>query len=183
MVDFPEFDFLKFNESSAIPVPSTDHLRSIKKSEPTNAIAKPQKPLYKHEREYDAYCRWRALPEDLRKPKTVSAFEKKWHLPEKYSATFAHKDGFRDNVLKYFWEWMMDVFPNIVYASYKQAMKTDANPQHIKILTELISKHLDIDKPAQVIQPFMIMGVSQDKIDGLFHPKSFDKIEDILPEI
>ena len=180
--NLPNFDFLKFNKESAIPVPTTEHLQKIKAVKPRPSfLNKSQKPLVKYEREYDAYCRWCSLPDELKKPKTVYEFEKKWHIPKSWSATFRQREDFRDRTFKYFWDWLMDIFPDVVYASYKQIQKT-GNANHVKILADLISKHMDIGKPAQVIQPFMMIGVPQEKIDRLFMPKGFEKVEDILPE-
>jgi len=169
-----KFDFLDTSKQS-IPFPSTDHLRKIKKIENKN-----ERNLIKHEREYDAYCQWRAMPEQIRDPKTANTFEKKWKIPEGYSQNFQRRTDFRDKVLRYFWDWMMDSFPNVVYAVYKKAK--DGNAPHAKIFAELISKHLEADKPKQLIQPFMLIGVPQEKIDNLFIPQDMNKIEDIVPE-
>ena len=168
-----KFDFLDTSKQS-VPFPSTEHLRNIQKSTKGN-----ERDLVKHAREYDAYCQWSAMPDAIRNPKTATAFEQKWKIPTGYSYNFRNRTDFRDKVLRYFWDWMMDSFPNVVYAVYKRAK--DGNAPHAKIFAELISKHLEADKPRQLIQPFMLIGVPQEKIDNLFVPQDMEKIEEIIP--
>jgi len=167
------FDFLDTSKQS-IPFPTTEHLRSIEKSTKRN-----ERGLVKYEREYDAFCQWSAMPEAIRNPKTATAFEEKWKIPLGYVQNFKKRTDFRDRVLRYFWDWMMDSFPNVVYAVYKRAK--DGNAPHAKIFAELISKHLEVDKPKSLIQPFMLIGVPQEKIDSLFIPQDMEKIEEIIP--
>ena len=134
-----------------------------------------QKKLVKYEREYDAYCRWIATPEQERSPKTVVMFERKWKIPRSYSASFRSRQDFKQKVISYWYEWLLDKWPTIAYSAYEQAKK--GNSAHIKIFADLMAKHLDTEKPKATIQPFAIIGVPQEKINKLFMP---DDVEDVI---
>ena len=177
--DFPEeVSFLQPTEETKenkIPIPSTDFLRKVYKPR-----EKENRDLVKYEREYDAYCRWAALPHDVRKPKRQEHFEKKWHLPKTYTAVFQRREDFQEKRLRYFWEWMMDKFPDVVYAVYQRALgksSKDAN-----IFVDLISKYINPERPKVSISPMVLVGVPQEKIDNLFVPKGYEKLEDITPK-
>ena len=135
--------------------------------------------LEKYEKEYDKYCQWSALPKELREPKTQDKFEKKWKIPKSYSYTFRKRKDFQNRRLAYFWDWMMDSFPDVVYAMYKRAI--DKSSVDARAFAELISKHIDVERPAQIIQSLAIIGVPQEKIDRLFIPKTFENIKGIIP--
>lgn len=176
ITDTPSLDFLKTTDSK-VPIPDPSFLRKISYNQGTR---KPDKELDKHERAYDAYCRWSALPRDEREPKTAQVFERKWGLPRNYTAYFKQREGYQEKRLAYFWDWMMDKFPDVVYEMYNRAVNKGSSVD-ARAFAELIAKHMDIDKPKQVIQPFLLIGVPQDKVDALFTPRGYEKVTDILP--
>lgn len=135
--------------------------------------------LTKHKSAYEAFCRWSALPKEERDPATEVAFEKKYHLSKGYGQHFKLRKDFQNKRLTYFWEWMMEKLPDVVYSQYKKVM-ADGNTNAAKFFAELIAKKLEDEKPLQIIQPLSIVGVPQDKIDKLFTPKSYDK-KGIIP--
>lgn len=175
MEDSLSIDYIK-TDNTKIPIPSPDFL---KQGLPKQKSSIEQKDFKKHERAYDAFCRWIALPDDERNPKTITAFEKKWKLPAKYAAYFRQREDFQERRLKYFWEWMMDKFPDVVQSIYKGSMK--GNAAQSKTFVELVAKHINIEKPQQTIQPFMLIGVPQEKIEQLFVPVGYEKPEVIIP--
>lgn len=184
--DMSSLDFLKNPTQTSldgtssitnIPIPSPEFLRheyAIKKS--------PDSTLIKHERAYEAFCRWSSLPKELRKPKTAKSFEEKWSLPRSYTEKFTQREDFRNKRLTYFWDWMMDNFPDVVYSMYKRAVSGGkSSAADAKAFAELISKHLDIERPQTLIQPIALIGVPQEKIEKLFIPKGYEKTEGIIP--
>lgn len=178
MSDTYDLDFLQHNDSK-IPIPSVDHLKNlIPKDKPT--LTK-DADLKKHGRAYDAFCRWISLPEDERDPKTITGFERKWKVPNGYSTTFRQRGDFVEKVFRYFWDWMIDHWPMVVKSIYKGALK--GNATQAKTFAELISKRVDMDKPVQQIQPLMIVGVPNERIEKLFIPKGMRRgeVENIIP--
>lgn len=180
MVALPKLDFLNFNDNK-IPIPSPDFLRDSYSKLPKK-VGSEEKPkeLTKHEKAYDAFCHWSAIPQDERKPTTIRAFERKWKVPDGYSSAFRQREDFHERRTRYFWEWMMDKFPDVVQAIYKGAVK--GNSAQAKTFAELVAKRIDTDKPKRVIQPFMVIGVPQEKVDKLFVAEGYEDIRDIVPE-
>lgn len=165
---------------SAIPLPDAKHIQEITKPVAVSGMAKKEeKPLLKYGKAYDAYCRWSALPKELRDPDTAVKFEKRYQLPKGYTTTFLHRTDFHSKRATYFWNWMMDLFPDVVYSMYKRSL--DKSSSDAKAFADIIAKHLDLQKPAPQITNFTLVGVSQDKIDKLFTPKTYvdgEEVED-----
>jgi len=166
-MDLPKLDFLK----GEIPIPDPKYITSLK------AGTKDGK-LIKYEGEYEKFCKWSSLPSDERVPKTAEAFEKKYSLPRFYTSKFKDRVDFRSRVVNYFWDWMMDKFPDVVQSMYKRAVAKDGSSADAKYFAELVSKHLEVDKPIKTIQPFVLVGVDQNKINKLFTPQKYEKIID-----
>ena len=134
----------------------------------------------KHGKAYEAFCRWSGLPESLRDPKTMTAFEKKWKLPDRYTNHFKLREDYKDKTLTHFWEWMIEHLPEVVYSVYKRAITTSSKDAGLFI--EMVSKHLNLEKPRVTVSPMVLVGVPQDKIDKLFTAKGYENIEDITPK-
>ena len=164
-------------DDKKIPIPSLDFLRKLDKAE--QRIDKRDGKMVKHEKAYDAYCRWLATPTAERDPKTELSFEKRWKLPRRYAATFRQRKDFRNRRLLYFWEWMMDKVPDVFYAIYERARKKSS--ADARVFAEIITKHMDYQRPANQITNIVIQGVSQDKLNNLFIPDEYEKIEDVTP--
>lgn len=157
-----------------IPIPSPDYLKK-------NA-AKTDKgqgaPLTKYAKQYEEFCRWAAMPKDVRDPESAVAWERKHMMPKGYTNFFKAREDFNDKRLTYFWEWMMDLYPDVVYAVYKRAIGKSSKDAGIFI--DLLSKKMNLDKPRMEIQPMVLVGVPQDKIDKLFVPKDYEDAK-IIP--
>jgi len=167
-----DLPFIKTADTK-IPIPDPSYLRKklpAKKSE--------DKKLSKHAREFDAYCKWSALPVRHRSPKRVYEFEKKWKLPKGYTEYFRSRDDYQDKRLTYFWDWMMDKFPEVVDNLYIQSAK---NTNAAKILVDLVAKKINIEKPRTQVMPMLMVGVDQKKIDKMFIPQGYENVEDIVP--
>lgn len=148
---FPEPDFFK-------PPKTEQHI--VRKSE-------------KHGAAYRAFIRWSATPKPLREPKLMKDFEKQWKLPNRYcSSNFIVRADFHEKKMAAFWNWMFDKAPEVVYAIYRRAITNST--ADAKIYIDLISKRLETQKPMPRIQPFMLVGVPQEKIDALFVPEALD---------
>jgi len=160
---------------TSIPIPDASFLTKINKIPATR-----DGDLGKHERAYDAFCRWAAIPTEDREPKSVGAFENKWKLPKSYSAIFRQRKDFQQKRLTYFWDWMMDRLPDIVNTQFKLAMKTN-NTRAAEFFSNLIAKHINIEQPTSQVNQLVLVGVAQEKIDKLFQPKSYEKIEQLIP--
>lgn len=158
---------------TTIPLPSAEFIQELykPKSIPEDKVSRGK--FIKYEKEYDKFCRWIALPKEERDPITLVAFEKKYRLSKGATSQFQTREDFQARRLKYFWEWMMEKFPDVVYAMYKGGIKGSA--QHAKAFIELVSKHIHADKPSQTIQTLNIIGVSQDALNKLAIPKGYDK--------
>ena len=181
--DFKEdLSFLKVKEEDTqIPIPSSTLLKKMfdnlsdKQIEKSNLGAP-----FKHEKAYEAFCQWYSLPTQLKKPKTARKFEDKWGLPKGYcELSFRRREDFGQKSSQYFWEWMMSLWPDVVYAIYKDAVRGSA-PQ-AKAFSEIILKRLDVDKPKVTISPMILMGVPQERIDRLFIPKEIQSVKEVVP--
>lgn len=75
----------------------------------------------------------------------------------------------------------MDMLPDVVESQYKLAMK-NGNTAAAKFFADLISKNEVLDAPVQKVQPFVLVGVPQDKIDQLFVPRGYEKADKLIPE-
>lgn len=154
-----------------IPIPSPDFLKKPHK------ITSSATPLTKYAKEFEKFCEWSALPKELRKPPDAKGFERKYMLPKGYTNYFKGREDYRDKTLTYFWEWMMDLYPEVVHATYKRAIaKSD---KAATLFIELMNKHMNLDKPKVQVQPMILMGVPSEKIDALFTPKGYT--EAIIP--
>ncbi|MEK6881906.1 MAG: hypothetical protein AABY22_19970 [Nanoarchaeota archaeon] len=151
-----------------IPIPNPSYLLKESKL----AGVKTNQPLTKYGKEYEEFCKWSALPKDLRKPKTATDWEKKHLMPKGYTQVFKTREDFRTKMLSYFWDWMMDIYPDVVYAVYQRAINKSSKDAGIFI--DLLSKRMNLDKPRVQVQPMVLMGVPQEQIDKLFTPKSYD---------
>lgn len=153
-----------------INLPIPDFLNVEKKLIPFER----KRTMEKHEDAFKAFCRWAAQPEELRFPKTYKDFEIKWRLPKNYTHKWKEREDFQALRLKYFWNWMFDRFPDVVYAMYKRAIRSSS--ADARVFAELVGKKLETDKPVAQINPFVLVGVSQEKIDNLFVPKKYDEV-------
>lgn len=165
--------------STKIPIPSPDYLKKlVKQTENPNSPQRTSE-LRKYEREYDLFCRWSALPKELREPKTAVEFERKYQLPKAYTTILKQREDFRNRMLTYFWEWMFDLYPEVVHSIYKRAVgKSDKAAQ---IFVDLMSKQMEANKPRMNVAPMVLVGVPQDKINELFTPKEYQDVSKIVP--
>lgn len=159
-----------------IPIPNPSYLMKESK----NMGLKENQPLVKHAKEYEEFCKWSALPKDLRKPKTALDWEKKHKIPKGYTAYFKSREDFRNKVLSNFWDWMIELYPDVVYAVYQRAVNNKGSDKAAGIFIDLLSKKMNLDKPRVQVQPMVLMGVPQENIDKLFTPKNYDS-PDIIP--
>jgi hypothetical protein len=154
------------SEDSKIPIPTNVSFLE-RAPEPRSA----GEPLLKHSEVYEKFCRWSALPKSSRKPKTIDMFEKKHNLPKNTTDRFRAREDFRNKRLTYFWDWMMDKFPDIVEAVYERAIRKST--ADARIFAEIISHHIDVQKPESRITNFNLIGVPQEDIKKLFIPKGY----------
>lgn len=171
-------EFLKIPTDTTIPVPQIEGLptdQHLKKD--LQPVTDKQRPMEKtkYEREYDAFCHWAALPKDVRKPKKLMEFEKAWKLPKNYTAYFRQREDYQEKRTKYFYDWLMDLWPDAVYAAYNRAMRSST--ADFKVLAEIISKNLDVSKPKVTVTPMLLVGVSSEKINKLMEPKPVQPIQ------
>ena len=175
------FKFLNFDSSAEIPVPTFNHIAKINED-----FAKVDKPktdrLNKYDSVYDDFCRWSSLPTEYRKPVSVAQFEKNYKIPKGYAFTFKRREDFASRCKRYMWEWIRERFPDFVQNMFTKAIK-EGNASAIKFFAELIVSDIEMDKPKPIIQPFMILGVNQEKIDRLFQSDEIKKmkVEDVIP--
>lgn len=169
----------KINQLISIPSPEyVMKKNSLIKGSSTSAVGTQK--MTKYEKEYDEFCHWSAIPKAERKPKTVDEWERQHTIPHGYTKFFKKREDYRDKRLTYFWEWMMDVFPEVVYNVYKRALVS--SPKDAAMFIDLIAKRMNLDKPRQQIQPMIIMGVAAEKIDALFTPKNYENVKELVPE-
>jgi len=155
------------NEETKIPVPDPSFLMNAPEPKYIEAAKT------KLGEVYEKFCRWSALPKKSRKPKTALAFEIKHKLPRNTTNNFRSRESFRSKRLAYFWDWMMDKFPDIVEAVYERALKKST--ADARIFAEIISKHIDVQKVETKITNFNLIGIPQDEIKKLFVPKEYTK--------
>jgi len=178
-MELPDVDFVK-NTDTKIPVrPSPDYLKNLPK--PTiRKNVKEDHDFSKHARSYDAYCRWAALPKAARNPKTAILFEKKWRVPKGYTGAFRNREDFIEKTTRYHFDWVMDNWPDVMDAIYKRAVRNSS--ADAKMYAEIVAKHIDFGKPQNVVQPFILVGVDQSRINELFVPRDYQKLEPINQE-
>lgn len=170
-------DFIKkVEEVSEIAIPSPDFLRKTF-PKPTQ---KEDGELIKHKNVYEKFCQWSGLPSEVREPKTEVAFEKKWKIPRNYCQQFKGRSDFKDKRLMYFWDWMMEVLPDVVYSQYVK-VKATGNTPAAEFFAKLVAKKLEVDKPIQEIKSLTIVGVPQENIEKLFTPKGFEDTKGLIP--
>lgn len=142
------------------------------------------RPKDKHADAYEAYCKWAALPQEVRQPTTKTEFEKLWKLPRLYTWKWDQTEDFQAKRLNYFWNWMFDKFPDVVYSIYKRATaKSGGSSADAKIFADIVGKKLDTEKPSLRITPFMLVGVAHEKIEELFTPKEYIPVADRTIEL
>ena len=132
--------------------------------------------LIKHKDAYEAYIKWAGTPRELREPKTIKEFEKLWHLPNTYVyGNFTNRSDFQERRMKFFWSWMFDRFPDVIYAVYRRAITNST--ADAKIFAEIVGKKLETDAPRSKMTPFVLVGVPQEKINNLFVPEGYEEAE------
>lgn len=160
----------KKDKTPRLPIPIPDFLQLGKKFD--TRLRRRKK--IKHKSAYEAFCRWAALPQEVRKPATQSEFERIWKLPKGYiSVKWKVREDFQAKRLKHFWNWMFDKFPDVVYSIYKRAVRNSS--ADARVFVEIIGKKLETDRPKSPVSPFFMIGVPQEKLDALFTPKEYDK--------
>ena len=132
----------------------------------------------KHKAAYDAYIRWSATPKELREPKTAVEFEKVWKLPKNYTTSnFVKRPDFYEKKMKYFWDWVMDKFPDVVHAVYRRAIQNST--ADARIFADLVAKRMENLAPKKErMTPFVMVGVPQEKINALFTPEDYEEVQD-----
>lgn len=163
----------ELEEIERLPIPDPSYLRKV-------YSGKREGQLTKYEKEYEKYCQWSALPKRERNPKTAVSFERKWKIPKGYSLIFRERKDYENKRRMYFWRWMDDIFPEVIDVLYLQATEK-GNTNAAKFFAEFMGKHIEVEKPAQIIQPLAIIGVPQDKIERLFTPKGYEDTKGIIP--
>lgn len=153
-----------------IPIPNPTYLLKESKL----AGRRDNQPLVKYQKEYEEFCRWSALPKELRKPKTAVEWERRNIMPKGYTQYFKQREDYTNLRLTYFWEWMMDVYPDVVYSVYQRATNAKGSDKAAGIFIDLLSRKMNLDKPKVSVQPMILMGIPQDKIDAIFTPKNYD---------
>jgi len=171
--DFESADITPENITK-IPIPDVSYL--IKQN--SNVGRSESKPLTKYAKEFDKFCEWSALPKDLRKPKTAMEWERRNLMPKGYTNYFKSREDYMNKRLTYFWNWMMDLYPDVVYAVYQRASHAKGSDKAAGIFIDLLSKKMNLDKPQVQIQPMVLLGVPQERIDALFVPKGYQEAID-----
>lgn len=155
---FPDADFFK--------KPPKSEVREYRKKEGN-----------KHNSAYTAYIKWSAMPKDLRDPKTKTMFEKTWKLPKGYCYTFEKRADFYEKKMKYFWDWVMDKFPDVVHAVYRRAITNST--ADARIFADLVKQRMESFAPPKAkMTPFVMVGVPQDKINALFTPEGYEEAQE-----
>jgi hypothetical protein len=145
--------------------------------EPPKTVAKRNDGFKTEKRQeaYNAYIRWSALPKQIREPSTTTEFERLYKLAPGYaSKIFAHRKDYHERKLKYFWKWMFDKAPDVVYAVYRRAIRKST--ADAKVFLDLIGKKMEAEAPKPKMQPFMMIGVPQEKLDKLFVPETMENV-------
>ena len=170
-------EFLQMATESGIPAPLPDLPTDQHLKKDLQAIPGKQTPMKetKYEKEYDAFCHWAALPKDVRKPRKLMDFEKTWKLPKNYTAYFRQREDYQERRTKYFYDWLMDLWPDAVYAAYTRAMRNST--ADFKVLADIISKNLDVSRPKVTVTPMLLVGVSPEKISKLMEPKEMQSVQ------
>jgi hypothetical protein len=130
----------------------------------------------KHQEAYEEFCKWSALPQELRDPKTQKDFEQLWKLPPRYTTRWKETEDFQSKRLQHFWRWAYDQLPDIAWSIVKRAKLR--SPKDAQIFIDLLGKKMDAEKPPSRITPFVLVGVPQDKIEDLFVPKEYEPVID-----
>ena len=165
------------SKDTKIPIPNPSYLMKESKLAGTAGT----QPMVKHGKEFEEFCKWSALPKELRKPKTAQEWERKNKIARGYTHYFKTREDFRTKTLTYFWDWMMDMYPDVVYAVYQRATNKKGSDKAAGIFIDLLSKKMNLDKPRVQVQPMVLMGVEQSAIDKLFTPKDYTNAK-IIPE-
>ena len=171
MNNVSSLEFFTNLNNTSIPTPTAAPPDPEFLSKTFRAIPGKQTPMKttKYEKEYDAFCHWTALPEELRNPKTLGQFERRWGIPKNYTAHFREREDYQSRRLKYFWNWYMELWPNLIYRAYQRAMKTST--ADFKALSELVARNAEAVAPKMAVTPLVILNVAPEKTEKLFEPK------------
>ena len=127
----------------------------------------------KYDNAYEPYIRWSASPKQIRDPRTEVDFEKRWKLPKGHcSKQFRRRPDFHSKKMKYFWQWVFDKYPDVIYAVYQRAI--NKSTADAKIFSDIIKQRLEVDAPKPQMTPFVLVGVPQEKINNLFTPAGYE---------
>lgn len=164
----PAGDFKKKLKKKIIPLP--DYLFEKNKT----VAHKKRRGMSKYSGEYHEFVKWSALPNELRIPKTQREFEVKHKLTPFKTSQWKMREDFYPLRLQYFFDWLYDEFPNVVYGIIKRAKRHSS--ADAKIFVDLLSKKLDLDKPKINMTPIFMVGVSQEKIDEFMVPEGYEGV-------
>jgi len=81
--------------------------------------------------EFTEFCRWCAIPKELREPKEQKDFAKQFNVSESMLSQWKQTPEFIGNRRHYIQTWLGDDLPELMYATKKFALKGS-------------SKHMDI---------------------------------------
>jgi len=150
------------------PIPLPDFLNVDKELVPRQRKRKKDK----HQDAYEEFCKWSATPKELREPKTQAEFASLWKLAPKYISNWKNNEDFQAKRLNYFWNWMFEKLPDVMYAIYRRAKRNSS--ADARIFTDIIGKRLETNAPKKEMTPFLMVGIPQDRVNNLFVPKGYD---------
>jgi hypothetical protein len=79
--------------------------------------------------------------------------------------------------MKYFWDWVMDKYPDVLHAVYRRAIQNST--ADAKIFSDIVAKRMEMLVPQkQKMTPFMLVGVPQEKINALFTPEGYEEAQE-----
>lgn len=167
------FDLSDITGLGELDFPGTGFFETPKSSrKPTAIVDKANK----HDEAYQAFIRWSGTPSKLRDPKTIKEFESVWKLPKRYASNeFKRRSDYHERKMKFFWTWMFDKFPDVIYAVYRRAITNST--ADARIFADIVGKKLETEAPKARMTPFVMVGIPQEKINDLFIPESYEEAE------
>ena len=114
---------------------------------PKTSRKKRKKQLPFKKLEYEAFIKWLALPEPLRKPKTQTEFAKNYGLNDTTLSEWKNRPEFWREVRKRWQSWGKEKTGNVLLKLYSHAMSTKGGFESVKLWLEYfgeLSEKLEI---------------------------------------
>lgn len=91
--------------------------------------------------EFTEFCRWCAIPKDIREPKEQKDFAKQFNVSESMLSQWKQTPEYMDNRRRYIQMWIGDDLPELMYSTKKFALR--GSSKHLEIILKWLGELAD----------------------------------------